>query len=76
MIAKFVQLGPGMYSKTIGPCEECNGKGDTLTEEDKCKTCKGEKVLEEKKEFDVKVDPGVPDNHVYNFPGEGNERVM
>jgi len=31
---------------------------------------KGEKIIEEKKEIEVKLDPGVPDNHVYTFPGE------
>lgn len=65
-----------MYSQSRAPCEECNGRGDNLREEDKCKTCKGEKIQEEKKEFNIKIDPGVPDNHVYSFPGEGHETVI
>lgn len=76
IVTKLVQLGPGMYSQSRGPCEECSGRGDTLSEEDRCKTCKGEKIQEEKKEFEVKVDPGVPDNHVYTFAGEGHETVQ
>ena len=51
------------------------GRGDTMSENDKCPKCKGEKILEEKKELDVKLDPGVPDKHIYNFPGEGHETV-
>ena len=51
------------------------GTGDIMAEDDRCPACKGEKILEEKKELDVKIEPGVPDNHVYTFQGEGNEIV-
>lgn len=76
IVTRLQQLGPGMYTQSRGPCEECNGKGDNLTEEDRCPACKGERISEDKKEFEVKLDPGVPDNHTYNFPGEGNETVL
>ena len=46
-----------------------------MSEEDRCPNCKGEKIAEEKKEFEVKLDPGVPENHVYTLQGEGNEVV-
>lgn len=46
-----------------------------MKEEDKCKKCNGEKVLEEKKEFEIKLEPGVSDNKDYKFIGEGNEIV-
>lgn len=75
MVTKLVQMGPGMYAQSRGPCEECHGRGDTMSEEDRCKICKGEKIMEDKKEFEVKIDPGVPDNHIYTFAGEGNEIV-
>jgi len=47
-----------------------------MKEEDKCKKCKGEKILEETKEFEIKLEPGVSDNKDYRFPGEGNEIVF
>ena len=75
IVTKLVQMGPGMYAQSRGPCEECNGKGDTMTESDRCPACKGEKILEDKKEFNVNIEPGVPDNHAYSYPGEGNETV-
>lgn len=46
-----------------------------MEEKDKCLKCKGEKILEENKEFDVKLEPGAPENFEYKFPGEGNEVV-
>ena len=51
------------------------GSGDIMSEEDKCPECKAEKIIEEQKELEVKLDPGVSDNHVYTFEGEGNEVV-
>lgn len=70
-----MEIGPGMYAQSQGPCEECHGAGDTMIEEDKCEKCKGEKILEEKNEIMVKLEPGVPENHFYTFEGEGHEVV-
>ncbi|MDR3737216.1 MAG: zinc finger domain-containing protein [Acidobacteriaceae bacterium] len=75
IVTKMVQVGPGMYAQSRAPCDDCHGTGDNVSEEDKCQKCKGEKMQEEQKEFEVKLDPGVPDNHVYTFAGEGNEIV-
>lgn len=46
-------VGPGMYTQRTGPCDECNGKGETINEKDKCKTCNGKKVTKEKKVIEV-----------------------
>jgi len=32
-------------------CPECQGKGETIKEEDKCKKCNGEKVSKQKKTY-------------------------
>jgi len=69
-------MGPGMMAQSREPCDLCNGQGNTLKEEDKCQTCKAEKIVQDKKEFEIKLDPGVPDNHVYTFAGEGNQVVF
>ena len=82
-VFKAVQMGPGMYARTQAPCDDCHGRqrpdevgtGDKMKEEDRCPTCKGEKIAEDKKEFNVKLDAGVPENHVYTFEGEGNQVV-
>ena len=65
-----------MFAQARAPCDDCHGTGDMLSEQDKCSKCKAEKIVEDEKELDVKVDPGVPDNHVYTFEGEGNEIVL
>ena len=75
VVMKLVQMGPGMCIQTRGKCDDCEGAGDIVSEEDKCTACKGEKREEGKKEFTIKLDPGCPENKEYEFPGEGNEIV-
>ncbi len=75
MIEKMVMLGPGMYSHSSSPCDECRGEGKMIEEKNKCKTCKGQKVIEEKKTLDVAVEPGVPHENDYILHGESDEYV-
>lgn len=75
-VMKHVQMGPGMYVQTRGKCDSCEGSGDILSEEDRCPDCKGAKREESKKEFIIKIDAGCPENHQYEFEGEGNQIVF
>lgn len=75
IIEKVVQIAPGMFAPTRAECEDCHGHGNHLDEESKCAACKGEKVVKEENEFDIKLDCGAPENHLYAFPGEGHEIV-
>ena len=54
------QMGPGMYSQSTGPCEDCNGQGEMINMEKRCKTCKGKKVKRDKKKLKVEMDKGSP----------------
>ena len=67
------QLGPGMYTQSTRPCEECEGKGEVINEKDKCKTCDGKKVTKEKKILEVQIDKGAPNGEKYVFHGEADE---
>ena len=49
----MMQLGPGMYSQSTGPCDICRGVGESINEKDKCKKCKGTKVVKNKKMIEV-----------------------
>ena len=73
MVTKMVQLGPGMYSQSSGPCDKCGGKGEIINEKDKCKTCNGKKVNKERKVIDVEIDKGTPHEYKYTFHGEADE---
>ena len=72
-VKKLVQLGPGMYSQSIGPCDECRGQGKSIDPAFRCQTCNGKRASNEKKVIDVIVDKGTPNHHKHNFHGEGDE---
>ncbi len=66
-------LGPGMYTQSTGPCDDCNGLGETVADKDKCKTCNGKKVISEKKVVEYQIDKGAPNGEKYVFHGEADE---
>ena len=49
--------------------------GETISEKDKCKECKGKKVTQQTKVLDVHVDKGMKDNQKIPFRGEGDQLV-
>lgn len=69
----MTQLGPGMYSQSQGPCDDCRGKGEVIDDANKCQTCKGKKVTKEKKVLEAMIDKGAPNNNQYTFHGEADE---
>jgi len=67
------QLGPSMVQQMRTVCNDCGGKGESLKEEDKCKNCKGKKVIKEKKILQVFVDKGMKHGQKIVFSGEADE---
>lgn len=49
--------------------------GETISEKDKCKECKGKKVTQQTKVLEVHVDKGMKDNQKIPFRGEGDQLV-
>ncbi|KAK1394092.1 hypothetical protein POM88_013148 [Heracleum sosnowskyi] len=43
-------LGPSMIQQMQQPCNECKGTGESISNRDRCTQCKGEKVVQEKKQ--------------------------
>ena len=69
----MMQLGPGMYSQRTGPCDECDGRGQSIDPTKLCKTCNGKKVKKENKTIKVEIDKGAPNGEKYIMHGEGDE---
>jgi len=65
-------VGPGMIQQSVQACPECKGEGSTIPEEDKCKTCKGNKTMTDKKTLEVNITPGMRDQQKIMFQGEGD----
>jgi len=75
MIEKMVQLGPGFMSSTRSVCPDCRGEGTIFEENNRCRSCKGEKIKQEEKTLDVPIEVGAPSNHHIVYNGEGDEIV-
>lgn len=66
------QIGPGMVQQVQSTCRVCGGKGYTIADKDKCRTCNGEKVIKERKVLEVYVDKGMQHGQKITFTGEAN----
>ena len=64
-----------MYSQSQAACTDCKGEGEIIKEGDKCKHCKGAKVIQVEKVLEVAIESGVPHEHDYIFTGENDEYV-
>eukprot|EP00638_Chattonella_subsalsa_P005199 CAMPEP_0117754360 /NCGR_PEP_ID=MMETSP0947-20121206/12784_1 /TAXON_ID=44440 /ORGANISM="Chattonella subsalsa, Strain CCMP2191" /LENGTH=414 /DNA_ID=CAMNT_0005573437 /DNA_START=156 /DNA_END=1400 /DNA_ORIENTATION=+ len=67
------QLAPGMVQQLQSTCSICNGEGKMMREKDKCKDCKGAKVIKERKVLEVHIEKGMRNNQKITFSGEADE---
>lgn len=62
-----------MITQTQSECRKCGGTGQVIPNEDRCKLCKGEKVVECEEEIVVNVTPGMEDGEIITFIGQSDE---
>lgn len=67
------RVGPGMITSQQVRCDECKGEGEVLADKDKCRSCSGEKIVDETKILTVDIMPGVKPNQEFVFKGEGDQ---
>ncbi|EKU23119.1 DnaJ subfamily A member 2-like protein, partial [Nannochloropsis gaditana CCMP526] len=67
------QIGPGMVQQSQMPCSVCRGAGKTMSEKDKCRECRGRKVVKERKLLEVHIEKGMKHNQKITFHGEADE---
>ncbi|VDN31233.1 unnamed protein product [Gongylonema pulchrum] len=70
------KLGPGMIQQMQVQCSDCNGTGTKIPEKDRCKTCKGEKTVAEKKMLEVTIQRGMHNGQKIVFRGEADQEVF
>ncbi|WRT66168.1 uncharacterized protein IL334_003121 [Kwoniella shivajii] len=66
-------IAPGLLGKVKSPCPSCHGEGKKIRDKEKCKKCKGSKVVKEKKRIEFMIDPGTEDGERIALRGEGDE---
>ncbi|CAF2004675.1 unnamed protein product [Rotaria magnacalcarata] len=66
------QMGP-VIQHIRCTCSLCNGDGQIIHPENRCKTCDGKKLCQQKKELDVHIAHGSQHSETIKFIGEGNQ---
>ncbi|KAG0378243.1 hypothetical protein BGX24_004427 [Mortierella sp. AD032] len=67
------QIGPGMMQQMQVTCPGCDGEGSTMREKDKCKKCKGNKVVNEKKVMEIFIEKGMRNGEKIPMKGEADQ---
>jgi DnaJ family protein A protein 2 len=62
-----------MIQQMQAQCGGCKGTGSKIAEKDKCKSCKGEKTVKEKKTLEIHVGKGFKNGEKITFSGEADE---
>lgn len=65
------QMG-GHILQMQAECDECNATGEIISSKDRCPTCKGNKMIQEEKVFEVDVMRGSHEGEKKVFHGEGH----
>jgi len=53
-------------------CPDCHGSGEKMSSRDKCPECEGRKIVKEKKQIEVVVEPGSKEGQKIVFSGEAD----
>lgn len=51
-------VGPGLVTQETVICNSCKGTGNVFRDKERCKKCKGERVVEEKKVLELYIPRG------------------
>lgn len=72
-IQKLMQVGPGLVAPTQSVCGVCNGKGEFFKEKERCKRCKGNRTVKEKKLLELYIAPGSRQGDKIILSGEADQ---
>lgn len=67
------QMGP-MIQRFQTHCDACEGQGEIIKAADKCKTCHGQKTVNERKILEVHITPGMKAGQAIKFQGEADQQ--
>lgn len=66
-------VGPGLVTQETIPCSTCNGRGEFYVDKDKCKKCKGERTIKQKKILELYIPPGSREGEIIILAGEADQ---
>ena len=68
-----MQMAPGYIVQAKQTCDDCGGQGENIKKENICKKCKGEKLMDEKREIEVHIQPGTKTRDHVVLEDEGHQ---
>ncbi|KAG6850691.1 hypothetical protein H0H93_009849 [Arthromyces matolae] len=68
------QISPSRLGSSRAICKACQGHGERLKEKDRCKKCKGEKTITEKKRQEISIEKGMANGQRIVLAGAGDEQ--
>ena len=69
-IVQIRQLGPGMIQQIMKPCYNCKQTGKIISDENKCHKCRGEGLIDVKKQLEYYIQRGMRDGEKIIIHGE------
>lgn len=66
-------VGPGLVTQEKVPCTTCSGRGEFFAEKDKCKRCKGERTVKQKKILELYIPRGSREGERIVLPNEADQ---
>lgn len=66
-----IQLAPGMFQQIQTHCEKCGGRGTTIKKA--CGKCGGKKVMRERREYHLYIEPGSQKKFDHVYHGEADK---
>ncbi|KAF2030410.1 hypothetical protein EK21DRAFT_33117, partial [Setomelanomma holmii] len=67
------QVGPGLVTQETVPCGNCQGSGQIIPEKQRCKKCKGKKVVESKNVLELYIPRGAREGERITLAGEADQ---
>ncbi|KAI9667194.1 MAG: hypothetical protein M1821_000007 [Bathelium mastoideum] len=68
------QVGPGLVTQSTSECNTCKGTGEIYKDKEKCKKCKGQRVVETKKVLELYIPRGSREGERIVLQGEADQR--
>ncbi|PNS19223.1 hypothetical protein CAC42_2400 [Sphaceloma murrayae] len=66
-------IAPGLVTQETVPCGTCNGRGSYFADKDKCKKCKGKRVISQRKILELYVPRGAREGEKIVLAGEADQ---
>ncbi|CAH0018194.1 unnamed protein product [Clonostachys rhizophaga] len=73
MVEAIRQIGPGMMRRETVICDHCHGSGQFYKEKDRCKKCKGNRTVQEKKAIEMYIPRGSMQGEHIVLEGEADQ---